>query len=612
MHIPPKKQPRRLRIASLTASTIFLLCGITLLLISIFATFLGFDHDPGWGTGRILLALLGVGCCLGALAIRFYSVAARLLKAGYHFFRRLADRITTSAIARHFQSSPRNQKARTFFQERDTVFAWSGAVICVLIALWFITAGRMLVWTTSTHYFDQQADAFLAGQLALLEQPPIELLEMANPYDWQARIDQNVSHLWDASLYEGRYYLYWGPVPAVLAAGIKSITSKPIDDSVLVFAFYCGMIVFLTLLLVLILRRKIYQQLPAWLLLPLVMFGGLSASLLWLINRPSVYEAAIAGGQFFLLIGLFASLRAVFAKKSEGMWMMIAGFAWGVAVGCRLNLAPSIGFFVLVLCVYWLKTRTIKRSLELLIWLIFPLLLWAFGLSWYNFARFGNIMESGHRYQLTGPALPAQYSYVTSIRYALPSLYSYLVRPPSFSPESFPFITIPYVKETMWPFFIRLPEHYYYPEPVAGLLTITPAVWLLALPVIGPIRKFWHWLNMEPAEITNPAAEISLSWIMLTGGNVLLFAILLVFISTSLRYLADVLPILTLLIALCVGWGFAFLEKRPVARRSLLILASLLLAMSVLIGILCSFTAGAASFEIRNPTLFNSLQGFFR
>ena len=612
MHTPLKKQPRRLRIAVSIASVIFSLSGAALLIVSIFATFLGLDHDPSWGTGRTLLAALGVGFCFIALAVRFYSVTASLLQAGYNFSRRLTMRVVDSEIARRFQPSLRNQKASTFFQERDSVFAWSGAILCVLIALWFITAGRMLVWTTTTHYFDQQADAFLAGQLALLEQPSTGLLEMDNPYDWQARIDQQISHLWDVSLYEGRYYLYWGPVPALLAAVLKSVISTPIDDSVLVFLLYCGVVLFLTLLLLLIVRRRIYPRLPAWLLLPMVMFGGLSAPMLWLINRPSVYEVAIAGGQFFLVIGLFASLWAVFMKKSAGLGLMIAGFAWGAAIGCRLNLAPAVGFFVLALGVYWLKTRPIKHSLVIFGMLITPLLLWAFGLGWYNFARFGSIMETGHRYQLTGPALPVQYNNVASIRYVLPSLYSYLIRTPLFLPGEFPFFYVKYVKETMWPFFIHLPEHYYYSEPVAGLLTVTPVTWLLALPAMGSIGKFWHWLNMETSQKIDPASEVSLTWIMLAGGSVFLFAFLLVFISTSLRYLADVIPILTLLTALCVGWGLAFLEKWPVVRLGLFVLVFLLLAISVLIGLLSSFTAGDVPFAIRNPSLFFRLQNFFQ
>ncbi len=611
MLIPPKKQPRRLRVASLAASIISLLCGLTLLILSFFAPFLGLDHDPGWGTSRILLALLGVGCCLAALAVRFYSGTGRLLKAGYHFSQRVADHATKSALARRFQPFLRNPKVMNFFQERDTVFAWLGCVVCIIIALWFITAGWMLVWTTTTHYFDQQADAYLAGQLSLLEQPSQELLGMANPYDWQARIDQNVSHLWDASLFDGRYYLYWGPVPALLAAGIKSITTTSIDDSALVFIFYCGVVVFLTLLLR-IFRRKIYPQLPAWLLLPLVMFGGLSAPLLWLINRPSVYETAIAGGQFFLLIGLFTSLQSVYSKKLERLMLVITGFAWGAAIGCRLNLAPAISFLVLALTVYWWKTRTFKRMLVLLVWLFAPLLLWVLGISWYNFARFGNILESGHRYQLTGPSLPDQYSHVISLQYSLPSLYSYLIRPPLFSLEAFPFVSITFIKENMWPFFIFLPKYYYYPEPVAGLLIVTPAIWLLILPVMGSIRNFWHWLNLKPLEKNFPAAEDALGWGLMVGGSLFLFSVLLVFNATTFRYMADVLPMLTLLVALCLGWGLKFLEKWRIIRQGLLVIAVFLLITSVVIGLLTGFTAGDAPFEIRNPVLFRSIQNFFR
>jgi hypothetical protein len=77
----------------------------------------------------------------------------------------------------------------------------------------------MWAWTPYTRYYDRQADAFLAGSLSLLEKPPAELLALANPYDYHNR--EGLGYLWDASLYRGKYYLYWGPVPALVAAGVK-------------------------------------------------------------------------------------------------------------------------------------------------------------------------------------------------------------------------------------------------------------------------------------------------------------------------------------------------------------------------------------------------------
>ncbi len=66
-----------------------------------------------------------------------------------------------------------------------------------------------------------------------------------------------------------------------------------------------------------------------------------------------------------------------------------------------------------------------RASLASMVALIVPLLLWGAGLAWYNYARFGNILETGHRFQLTGGALPANYNDIVSISYILPNLYNF-------------------------------------------------------------------------------------------------------------------------------------------------------------------------------------------
>ena len=108
--------------------------------------------------------------------------------------------------------------------------------------------------------------------------------------------------------------------------------------------------------------------------------------------------------------------------------------------------------------------------------LLIPLALWGGGLAWYNAARFGSIFETGHRFQLTGPALPANYSQVASIAYILPNLYNLLARPLVFEWNSFPFVFTPYLTGAMWPGFIRIVDPYYFSEPIAGILLAVPAL----------------------------------------------------------------------------------------------------------------------------------------
>src|SRR5271170_3296922 len=59
------------------------------------------------------------------------------------------------------------------------------------------------------------ADGFLHGQLSLPARPDPRLLVLTNPYDPKANAGLRLD---DAVLFNGKYYIYWGPVPALLTA----------------------------------------------------------------------------------------------------------------------------------------------------------------------------------------------------------------------------------------------------------------------------------------------------------------------------------------------------------------------------------------------------------
>src|SRR5213079_593487 len=67
------------------------------------------------------------------------------------------------------------------------------------------------------------ADAFLHGHTYLPVDPASELLALPNPYDTEAHAKLA---LVDASLYRDRYYLYFGPAPALAHAAWKLVTGR--------------------------------------------------------------------------------------------------------------------------------------------------------------------------------------------------------------------------------------------------------------------------------------------------------------------------------------------------------------------------------------------------
>ena len=98
---------------------------------------------------------------------------------------------------------------------------------------WTASGGTYRFQSASVPYYDLLADAFLAGQFHLLIAPRPELLALANPYD---PVLNGPLRLPDASLYNGKYYLYFGPVPGLIHAGWKLLTGWRLEEGTMLLA----------------------------------------------------------------------------------------------------------------------------------------------------------------------------------------------------------------------------------------------------------------------------------------------------------------------------------------------------------------------------------------
>jgi len=116
---------------------------------------------------------------------------------------------------------------------------WALLVAIVLVVelayVFFVSAGHMRDWHTYHTYIDYLAEGFRSGHLYISLAPTPELLASPDPFDGS----NLYNWYWDASLYKKHYYLYWGPVPALLLAGVKIIfrIKAQVGDQYPVFAF---------------------------------------------------------------------------------------------------------------------------------------------------------------------------------------------------------------------------------------------------------------------------------------------------------------------------------------------------------------------------------------
>ena len=217
-----------------------------------------------------------------------------------------------------------------------------GLLCLVLVYTWYMTAGTLTQWFPYFHdYFDRLAQAFIHGQLALLETPDPKLLALANPYVYDNRA--GIPYPWDVSLFQGKFYLYWGPVPGLIAAAARLLAGVRVEDQMLVLGLQVGVGVLLAANLASMRARFAPKSNPLGLLL-LILAGGANLYLLWPGGRPGVYEAAILSGEFFLLAGLLALFFALRDVPRKVPLALLAGLCLALALGSRATLALAVGW----------------------------------------------------------------------------------------------------------------------------------------------------------------------------------------------------------------------------------------------------------------------------
>jgi len=583
---------------------LLVITGVIAVLAGVFAYPLGLDNNAAIGPKRRLLIALGIVLVFTPLLLSALSALARKWKLTekWAVFR---GKYSQSRFATWLGRPIRSGGTRS-----ARWWAAAGGLVVFLAVLWLLTSGTLTTWTPYSNYFDRQADGFLSGQLSLPEQPAPELAGLEDVYDWRQR--EGINYLWDVSYYQGRFYLYWGPFPALAASAIKLVHASQVEDQALLLIFFTGLGFSLAAIFSL-LRARFFPSAPAWTVFVFTLTAALAAPVYYLANRPGVYETAIASAQCFLLLGIYAILRALAGSKRPGGWLLLAGLSLGACLASRFSYAPALLFACLVTGLELLRNPRFKtRRLSALLAFALPLAAITAGLLLFNYARFGSLFETGMRYQLTGDALPEDFKLIYSAGYILPNAYSDLVRPLQTTPGVFPFISTPFVLDHMWPNFIHRPATFYSGEPVAGVFATVPFLWaLLLLPLWGAAR-FAHWVNEDTAAGSSSSAAGLPRWAALLLGGTLLVQCLLSFsfVMTTMRYLADFTPLLVVCVAVLVWMVYARLPN-PAWQRLLLVVTGLLCAASLLLSFFVNMQGGAERFLINNPALYGKIALFF-
>ena len=477
--------------------------------------------------------------------------------------------------------------------------AFLTVVLVAAYALWYTSSGRFPEFPAIQNDYVDLGRAFLHGQLSLLESPHPALAGLGNPYEYSQRKD--IPYHWDASYYDGQYFLYWGPVPALISAAIEAIVGTPPPASILVVIPYLGLMAVATALLFHLGHAfGAGPRATVWLF---ILIGFFNLPMLFTIGQPRHYQASIMFGQFFLMGGLLAFV--LYARARRPSWLAASGIAWGLAFASRYNLAISIAVYLLLTALWLWRDRSSDSFLVRLGLLAAPLALCLLGLGLYNVARFGNPLETGMTYQLTIPEF-RQVSY--SAAYIPSGLYSYLLYPLTPS-DVFPFIQSAHFRPALLPESIFVPPGREFDQIVFGLLRTVPVVWLglIAIPLLFALLPRGSPRKTQPSSGVSPGFVF---W-MLALGAAGQFLYLLVFFYVAERYIVDFYGPVVLCLAIVVWRAHTALQGSGVLQTALWLLVTALTLWTAAIGYFACFGVPVLVSIYYDPQMVANLAAFW-
>jgi len=480
-----------------------------------------------------------------------------------------------------------------------------------LVGLWLvvaayyvfvISAGHFTRWHVWSAFYDAQAEGILHGHLYLPEAPSPALMALKNPYD----LANMPFWRWDHSYYQGHLYLYWGLVPAFIAAAIKAVFHTPgVPDNSLTFAF-CIIRLVAGTLLIRDVARSAARRPPRWAVALAMLVFAVANPTPFILARAGVYEAAIMGGVAFTIAGLYLGYRALGARRAATTWLALASLSFGLAGGSRLNLIPTIAALA-ILTGLWRAWQLRERRagdprrglLGVAAAALVPAGTIGIALLICNHIRFGSWTEFGRSYVMTYPY------FLAGPRFLLPDVYAYSIAPPRFTCW-FPFLSSGWntlrLSVPGWLSIPFSPDHHS-AEPTIGLLTVAPFT-VLAL-VAGVVAAGRVRLARALADAPRLMTRMNWLWValILTVAGAAPFLILNV---TTMRYEHDFASGVVLL-AIFGGWRLLAAPSSARGRRVMAWTYGLLALATIVAGVLLGFGGYFRHFEQHNPTLLRSL-----
>ncbi len=249
--------------------------------------------------------------------------------------------------------------------------------------------------------YNKLIEALMNSRYALLDIPDHNFEQLDDPYDMYQRERKQFSYPWDTVYYQGRFYVYFGIVPAaavLLPYRLLTGSYLELDYPILGFCilFVVGVYGVYSWIV-----KQYFRDLSFGLFWTGLLLLVSSMNLTWCLRRTLVYELAITAGICFAVWAIYFLLLAE-TSRMRRLFLFLSGTCASLAVGCRPTmLFVSAVLFTVMLSGFRISRCSAGRRITDAGLFLLPYILIGFALMKYNYERFGNPFEFGITYQLT-------------------------------------------------------------------------------------------------------------------------------------------------------------------------------------------------------------------
>ena len=262
-------------------------------------------------------------------------------------------------------------------------------------------------WPANLQY-NLLAEAFKSGQTWLNIDAPAALANIENPYDPPLRLSalekSGESYIVDFAYRNGQYYCYFGVVPVILFyLPYLVLTGKWLSTGLLILGLTCVYIIALYWLMYELIKKNFPEtSIGLYLLMTAVLLAG--SEVTYCVQMSTIYSVPFICSLAFVATGLSCWVHAARPSGSPKKPWLVAGSAFiALTVGCRPQFAIAT-LFAFPIFGREIRERLFfsRKGLANTLCVIIPYLMIDSCFLYYNYIRFGSILDFGATYNLTG------------------------------------------------------------------------------------------------------------------------------------------------------------------------------------------------------------------